>query len=67
MAFQTRDQFQDKASKKLDRVLNKKKREIPLSEQSWSDLNQRGATLAEQEEWLRIKRREAERAANNKA
>ena len=48
MAFQTRDQFQDKASKKLDRVLNKKKREIPLSEQSWSDLNQRGATLAEQ-------------------
>ena len=26
MAFQTRDQFQDKASKKLDRVLNKKKK-----------------------------------------
>jgi hypothetical protein len=66
MAFQTRDQFQDKASKKLDRVLNKKKKEIPLSEQSWSDLNQRGATLAEQEQWLMMKRRALEREANNK-
>ena len=67
MAFQTRDQFQDKASKKLDRVLNKKKKEIPLSEQSWSDLNQRGATLVEQEQWLVLKRRQKEREANNKA
>ena len=67
MAFQTRDQFQDKASKKLDRVLNKKKKEIPLSEQSWSDLNQRGATLVEQYEWIRLDKRKREREENNKA
>jgi hypothetical protein len=54
MAFQTRDQFQDKASKKLDRVLNKKSKRKPLSEETWGELNQRGATLAEQLEWLRL-------------
>jgi hypothetical protein len=48
-------------------VLNKKKKEIPLSEQSWSDLNQRGATLAEQYEWIRLDKRKREREANNKA
>ena len=67
MAFQTRDQFQDKASKKLDRVLNKKKKHVPLSQESWSDLNQRGATLAEQEQWIVLKRRALDREANNKA
>jgi hypothetical protein len=67
MAFQTRDEAQDKVSRKLDRVLNKKKKIIPLSQESWSDLNQRGATLAEQEQWLMMKRRQKERDANNKA
>ena len=66
MAFQTRDEAQDKVSRKLDRVLNKKKKIIPLSQESWSDLNQRGATLAEQEQWLMMKRRALEREANNK-
>ena len=66
MAFQTRDQFQDKASKKLDRVLNKKKKHVPLSQESWSDLNQRGATLVEQEQWLVLKRKALDREANNK-
>jgi hypothetical protein len=66
MAFQTRDQFQDKASKKLDRVLNKKKKHIPLSQESWSDLNQRGATLAEQYEWIRLDKIKKEREFNNK-
>ena len=66
MAFQTRDDAQDKVSRKLDRVLNKKKKIVPLSQESWSDLNQRGATLAEQEQWLMMKRRALEREANNK-
>ena len=66
MAFQTRDQFQDKASKKLDRVLNKKKKHVPLSQESWDDLNRRGASLLEQEQWLVMKRRQLDREANNK-
>jgi hypothetical protein len=61
MAFQTRDQFQDKASNKLDRVLNKKLKQKPLSEEKWDELNQRGATLAEQEQWLKLKRKELDR------
>jgi hypothetical protein len=67
MAFQTRDEAQDKVSRKLDRVLNKKKKHVPLSQESWSDLNQRGATLVEQEQWLVLKRRALDREANNKA
>ncbi len=46
MAFQTRDEAQDKVSKKLDRVLNKKKKQVPLSQESWDDLNRRGARRA---------------------
>jgi hypothetical protein len=61
MAFQTRDQFQDKASKKLDRVLNKKSKQVPLSQESWDDLNRRGASLAEQFEWLRLDKNRRER------
>jgi hypothetical protein len=64
--FQTRDQYQDKASKKLDRVLNKKKKQVPLSQESWDDLSRRGASLAEQEEWLRLRRRQKEREDNIK-
>ena len=67
MAFQTRDEAQDKVSRKLDRVLNKKKKHVLLSQESWSDLNQRGATLAEQEQWIVLKRRALDREANNKA
>jgi hypothetical protein len=67
MPIQTKDQAQDKVSRKLDRVLNKKKKQVPLSEESWSDLTQRGATLAEQEQWIKMKRRVLDRDANNKA
>jgi hypothetical protein len=67
MAFQTRDEAQDKVSRKLDRVLNKKKKHVPLSQESWDDLNRRGATLAEQEQWLVLRRRQKERDINNKA
>jgi hypothetical protein len=54
MAFQTRDQFQDKASNKVDRNWNKKAKQKPLGEEAWMELTQRGATLAEQLEWLRL-------------
>jgi cytochrome c oxidase subunit 2 len=39
MAFQTRDEAQDKVSRKVDRVLNKKKKHVPLGEESWDDLH----------------------------
>jgi hypothetical protein len=61
MAFQTRDQFQDKASSKVDRILNKKDKRKPLSEESWLDLNQRGATLAEQFEWIKLSKNDKNR------
>jgi hypothetical protein len=67
MAFQTRDEAQDKVSRKLDRVLNKKKKHVPLSQESWDDLYRRGATLVEQEQWLVMKRRALDKEANNKA
>jgi len=66
MAFQTRDEAQDKVSRKLDRVLNKKKKHVPLSQESWDDLNRRGATLAEQFEWLRLDKSRKEREMNSK-
>ena len=61
MAIQTKDQAQDKVNKKLDRVLFKKTKQRPLSEESWSDLNQRGATLAEQMKWIELKRKQNDR------
>jgi hypothetical protein len=67
MAIQTKEEAQDKASRKLDRVLFKKRKQKPLSEESWSDLNQRGASLAEQEQWLVLKRKQLDRDINNKA
>ena len=67
MAFQTRDEAQDKVSRKLDRVLNKKKKQVPLSQESWDDLFRRGASLVEQEQWIVLKRRALDREANNKA
>jgi len=66
MAFQTRDEAQDKFSRKVDRTLFKKKIPIPLSQESWSDLNQRGATLAEQYEWIRLDKIKKEREFNSK-
>ena len=61
MAIQTKDQAQDKASRKLDKALKKKTRKKPLHEESWSDLTQRGASLAEQYEWLRLDKRRKDR------
>lgn len=57
MPIITKDQSQDKASNRLDRNLNKKKKQKPLDEEEWSELTNRGASLAEQFEWLKIKKR----------
>lgn len=58
MPIITKDQSQDKASNRLDRNLNKKKKQKPLNEEEWGDLVQRGASLADQLEWLKIKQKE---------
>jgi len=58
MPIQTKDEAQDKASRKLDKNLKKRQKRVPLSEESWSDLAQRGATLAEQLEWIKLKKKE---------
>ena len=64
--LQTKEEAQDKVSRKLDKVLNKKKKQVPLSEETWDDLNRRGASLADQEAWIVMKRRQLDREANNK-
>lgn len=61
MPIQTKDQAQDKVNKKLDRVLFKKPKQRPLHEESWEELNQRGASLFEQEQWLVMRRRKKDR------
>jgi len=66
MPIQTKEDAQDKVSNKVDRNWNRKKKEVPLSELSWSDLNQMGATLAQQEEWIVLRRKKLEREKLNK-
>jgi hypothetical protein len=58
MPIQTKDEAQDKASRKLDKNLKKGRKRIPLSEEEWGDLHQRGASLAEQIEWIKLKKKE---------
>ena len=64
MPIQTKEEAQDKFSRKLDRVLNKKTKQKPLSQETWDELNRRGASLAEQEEWLVLKRKQLDRLKN---
>lgn len=61
MAIPTKESSQDKASNKVDRVLKQKRKSKPLSEESWDDLNRRGASLAEQLKWIEIRRKKIER------
>jgi hypothetical protein len=61
MPIQTKEDAQDKVSNKVDRNWNRKKKEVSLSELSWGDLNQMGATLAQQEEWIKLRRKKLER------
>jgi hypothetical protein len=64
MPIITKEEAQDKASRRLDKTLRKKTKHKPLHEEEWSDLNQRGASLAEQMEWLNLKRKQKERYDN---
>jgi hypothetical protein len=57
MPIQTKDEAQDKFSRKADKGLNKKKKHVPLKDQTWGDLTQRGASLAEQLEWIKLKKK----------
>ena len=61
MQIITKDQAQDKASRKLDKALKKKIRRKPLHEETWDELNQRGASLAEQFEWVKFKRKQLDK------
>jgi hypothetical protein len=61
MPIITKDQAQDKASRKLDKALKKKTRRKPLLEETWDELNQRGASLAEQFEWIKFKRKQLDK------
>jgi len=56
MPIPTKEESQDKFSRKVDRNLWKKRKQVPLREESWNDLNQRGASLADQLEWIKINR-----------
>jgi predicted nuclease with RNAse H fold len=64
MPIQTKEEAQDKFSRKVDKTLFKKRKQVPLSQESWSDLNQRGASLAEQLEWIRLDAQRKERELN---
>lgn len=55
--IQSMDDAQDKISNKVDRSFKKQKKRIPLGEESWKDLTIRGASLAEQFEWIKIQRK----------
>jgi hypothetical protein len=61
MPIITKDQSQDKASRKLDKALNKKTKRKPLHEEEWSEIMNRGASLAEQFEWLKLKKKQNEK------
>lgn len=61
MPIQTKDDAQDKASRRVDRNLNKKnKKQLPLLEREFRDL----MTLAEQFEWIKLKKIQKEREQN---
>mgnify|MGYP006085659269 CR=1 FL=1 len=55
MAIQTMDDAQGKADRRVDRSFKQKKKYIPLRDQELADLHNRGASLAEQLEWIKIK------------
>ena len=58
MPIQTKDEAQDKFSRKADKGLKKRKKHTPLVEEEWGDLSQRGASLAEQFAWIKLKKKQ---------
>jgi hypothetical protein len=57
MAIQSKDQAQSKADRKVDRSFFKKEKQKPLKEREFSELY----TLAEQFEWIKLKRIEKDK------
>jgi len=57
MAIQTKDQAQSKADRKVDNSLFKKPKQKPLTERQFSELY----TLAEQFEWIKLKKQQKEK------
>lgn len=52
---------QEKLGRKLDKSLHKKSKRKPLHEESWDELCRRGANLAEQMEWLNLKKKQKQK------
>jgi hypothetical protein len=61
MAIQTMDDAQGKADRRVDRSFKKTKKRVPLGEEKWEDLGNRGASLAEQFEWIKLQKQRKER------
>ena len=61
MAIQTMDDAQSKADRRADRSFKRKKKRVPLGGESWEDLGNRGASLAEQFEWIKLQKQRKER------
>jgi len=57
MAIQTKDDAQSKADRRVDRSFFKKTKQKPLMERNFNEL----ITLAEQFEWIRLKKLEKEK------
>lgn len=57
MAIQTKDDAQSKADRRVDNSFFKKPKQKPLAERHFSELY----TLAEQFEWLKLKKAEKEK------
>jgi len=57
MAIQTKDQAQSKADRKVDNSFFKKPKQKPLVERHFSELY----TLAEQFEWIKLKKQQKEK------
>lgn len=61
MPIISKDDAQDKASRRVDKSLKKKNKRKSLHDESWSELTQRGANLAEQLEWLKFKQKQKDK------
>jgi hypothetical protein len=60
MAIQTKDDAQSKADRRVDRSFFKKTKQKPLTEMKFSEV----ISLADQLEWLRLKKIEKEKQLN---
>ena len=61
MAIQTMDDAQGKADRRVDRSFKKKAKKVPLSSETLKDLHARGASLAEQLEWIELKKKQKDK------